>query len=220
MRVCPRCKTPSTIRSRTRWFERPIQALTPARLYRCPACGRRFWARPSSAHAKGRTTVEPDSVVADRGGQEPGRRMEDEDRIIPADSFAPQTAIDDEEPALGVTIKDVVKLSREGVGEAVLVELIEMADVEQPLMRAPLRVPKLSALKRAGVSDQVLLALLRHGRSADGDKLAGAHRIQRSEDESSERLRQEDAHNVPAGRHGHRTGARVRARGKRADARN
>jgi hypothetical protein len=143
--------------------------------------------------------------------------MEDEDRIIPADSFAPQTAIDDEEPALGVTIKDVVKLSREGVGEAVL---IEMADGEQPLMRAPLRVPKLSALKRAGVSDQVLLALLRHGRSADGDKLAGAHRIQRSEDESSERLRQEDAHNVPVGRHAHRTGARVRARGKRADARN
>ena len=220
MRVCPRCSTASPIRSRMRWFERPFRALTPARPYRCPACGRRYWARPSCAHAKGRTTVEPDPVVADRRGQEPGRRQEDTNRIRPTDWFELQTAIDDEQPARGVTLTDVGTLSQAGIGEAVLIELIAMDDIAHPATRFPLSAPKLVELKRARVSDKVLLALLHRGRSADGDRFTAAQRHRRSEDESSDRLPHEDAHSVPAGRHAQRTGARARARASRAGPRN
>ena len=51
-----------------------------------------------------------------------------------------------------------------------LIELIKMDDITYPLDPSRLR-----ALKGAGVSDHVLLALLRSGRSADGD-LPGAAR--------------------------------------------
>ena len=65
--------------------------------------------------------------------------------------------------ARAVTLEEVVELSQAGIGEVVLVELIEMDDIAYLLTPTGLR-----SLKGAGVSDQVLLALLRGGRSADG----------------------------------------------------
>jgi hypothetical protein len=62
--------------------------------------------------------------------------------------------------AWAVTLEDIVELSQAGIGEVVLIELIEMDDIAYPLTPSRLR-----ALKGAGVSDQVLLALLRSGRS-------------------------------------------------------
>ena len=62
-----------------------------------------------------------------------------------------------------ITLKDIVELSQAGIGEVVLIELIKMDDIAYPLTPSRLR-----ALKGAGVSDQVLVALLRSGRSADG----------------------------------------------------
>ncbi len=73
--------------------------------------------------------------------------------------------------ARAVTLEEVVELSQAGIGEVVLIELIEMDDIAYPLTPARLR-----ALKGAGVSDLVLLALLRSGRSADGDGPAVARR--------------------------------------------
>ena len=70
-----------------------------------------------------------------------------------------------------VTLEDVVELLQAGVGDVVLIELIEMDDIAYPLTPSRLR-----ALKGAGVSDQVLLALLRSGRSTDGDRPAAARR--------------------------------------------
>jgi len=196
MRACPRYSTRTPTRSRTRWYERPFRALTPARSYRCLACGRRYWAYPSAAHANGQRPVERDPAVADRRGQGPGR--EDAERIIPTDESELQSAVDDEEPARAITLKDVAELSRASIGEAVL---IEMDDIAYPLTPSKLRVPKLKALKRAGVSDRVLLALLRSGQSADGDRLAAAKRNRRSE----------DARIVRAGSHAQHDGARTRA---------
>ena len=72
--------------------------------------------------------------------------------------------------AHAVTLEDVVELSQAGLGDVVLIELIKMDDITYPLDPSRLR-----ALKGAGVSDHVLLALLRSGRSADGD-LPGAAR--------------------------------------------
>ena len=73
--------------------------------------------------------------------------------------------------AWAVTLEDIVELSQAGIGEVVLIELIEMDDIAYPLTPSRLR-----ALKGAGVSDQVLLALLRSGRSADDDRPAAARR--------------------------------------------
>ena len=73
--------------------------------------------------------------------------------------------------ARAVTLEDVVELSQAGIGEVVLIELIRMDDIAYPLTPSRLR-----ALKGAGLSDQVLLALLRSGRSADGNRLATAQR--------------------------------------------
>ena len=179
MRACPRCKTPVSTRSRMRWYERLFWAVTQARLYRCLACGRRYWARPSSTREKGQTTVDRGPAVADRRGQEPG--PEDAERIIPIGAPA-IPAINDEEPARAATLKDVSELSRAGIGEAVLIELIEMDDIAYPLTGGRLRAPTLRALKRAGVSDMVLVALLRSGRSADGDRLAAAQRNRPTDD--------------------------------------
>jgi hypothetical protein len=63
-----------------------------------------------------------------------------------------------------ITLEDVVELSRVGVGDVVLVELIEIDENTYQLPPARLR-----ALKLAGVSDRVLLALLRSGRVAQED---------------------------------------------------
>ena len=60
--------------------------------------------------------------------------------------------------ARAVTLEEVVELSQAGIGEVVLVELIEMDDIAYLLTPTGLR-----SLKGAGVSDQVLLALLRSG---------------------------------------------------------
>ena len=51
-----------------------------------------------------------------------------------------QPAVDVEEPARAVTHKDIADLSRAGIGEAVLIELIEMDDIAHPLARPRLRV--------------------------------------------------------------------------------
>ena len=72
--------------------------------------------------------------------------------------------------ARAVTLEDVVELSQAGIGEVVLIELIEMDDIAYPLTPSRLR-----ALK-AGLTDQVLLALLRSGRPADGNRIATAQR--------------------------------------------
>ena len=73
--------------------------------------------------------------------------------------------------AWAVTVEDIVELSQAGIGEIVLIELIEMDDIAYPLTPSRLR-----ALKGAGVSDQVLLALLRSGPSADGHRIPTAQR--------------------------------------------
>ena len=73
--------------------------------------------------------------------------------------------------ARAVTLEDVVELSQAGIGEVVLIELIEMDDIAYPLTPSRLR-----SLKAAGLTDQVLLALLRSGRPADGSRIATAQR--------------------------------------------
>ena len=73
--------------------------------------------------------------------------------------------------AQAVTLSDVIELSQAGIGDVVLIELIEMDDVAYPLTP-----PRLRSLKAAGVSDEVLLALLRSGRSVDGNESAVARR--------------------------------------------
>ena len=183
-----------------RWYERPSRPLIKARPYRCVACGRRYWARPFSAHAKGQTTAERGPVFADRQGQELERRNGDAERIVPTDRFELQTAIDidDEEPARAVTLEDIVKLSQAGIGESVLIEMDEIA--------CPIAPSRLNALKRAGTSDQVLLVLLRNS-CADGDRPAAARRPRWSEDESIDRVPHEAARSVRAGDHAHRAGA-------------
>ena len=122
-----------------------------------------------------------------------------------------QPAVDVEEPARAVTHKDIADLSRAGIGEAVLIELIEMDDIAHPLARPRLRVSVLKILKRAGVSDQVLLALLRSERSAAGHRRGAARRTRRSEGESSGRLPLEGARNARASDHVERAGARAHA---------
>jgi hypothetical protein len=76
-------------------------------------------------------------------------------------------------PAAAVTLGEVVELTTAGVGDAVLVELIQMGNQVYDLSPTQLR-----ALKGQGVSDHVLLALLRSGRApeapaADGRQHAG-----------------------------------------------
>ncbi len=73
--------------------------------------------------------------------------------------------------ARAVTLEEVVELSQAGIGEVVLIELIKMDDIAYPLTASRLR-----ALKGAGVSDHVLLALLRSGWSVDGHRTATAQR--------------------------------------------
>lgn len=61
-----------------------------------------------------------------------------------------------------VSLGEVVELTRAGIGDAVVIELIQMDAVVYALTPARLR-----DLKAAGVSDFVLLALLRSGRSGE-----------------------------------------------------
>ncbi len=61
-------------------------------------------------------------------------------------------------PAEAATLQDIVKLTQVGVAATVLIELIDMNPT--PYSLAPSR---LRALQQAGVSDIVLLALLRNG---------------------------------------------------------
>ena len=197
MRACPRCKVRVPKQSRLRWYERVSGLLTRARPYRCLACGRRYWARPSSARTTGLITTKDGAVFADRRGKERGRRKEDAERTIPTDWFELQTDIDDEEPARAVTFKDVIKLSRAGIGEVVLLDLIETDDIACPTTPS-----RLKALKGAGASDQVLLALLRNGRSADDDQPAAARSPRPLEDESIDRvLPHEGVRSMRAARH-------------------
>ena len=60
--------------------------------------------------------------------------------------------------ALAAPLEDIVKLTQVGVADTVLIELIDMNPT--PYSLAPSR---LRALQQAGVSDIVLLALLRNG---------------------------------------------------------
>ncbi len=60
--------------------------------------------------------------------------------------------------AEAATLEDIVKLTQVGVADTVLIELIDMNPT--PYSLAPFR---LRALRQAGVSDIVLLALLRNG---------------------------------------------------------
>jgi len=83
--------------------------------------------------------------------------------------------------ARAVTLKEVVELSQAGIGEVVL---IEMDDIAYPLTPIGLR-----SLKAAGISDQVLLALLRSGRSADGHWPATAQPDERRRTTRSDRCR-------------------------------
>ena len=122
---------------------------------------------------------------------------------------------DEEESAQAVTFKDVVKLSRAGIGEGVLLKLIEMGNIACPITPSQLK-----ALKSAGASDQVLLALLHNERSADDERPAAARRTRRLEDESLDQVPHEGARSVRAAGHLQRAGAvLVPARPVGADAR-
>src|SRR5262245_57051323 len=63
------------------------------------------------------------------------------------------------QPAQALTIRDVVELSRAGLTDDVLVALIEVDAGVFPTDTATLK-----ALKEAGVSDRVMIALIRSGR--------------------------------------------------------
>ena len=66
-------------------------------------------------------------------------------------------------PAGAVTVDDLVELAAAGVGDDVLVELIQLGGERYDLPAARVR-----ELKADGVSDRVLLALLRSGRPRGG----------------------------------------------------
>lgn len=77
--------------------------------------------------------------------------------------------------AAAVTLGEVVELTAAGVGDMVLVELIQMGNQVYELSPSRLR-----ALKGQGVSDQVLLALLRSGRTPEAP--AAGRRLHTSSD--------------------------------------
>ncbi|MCH7749433.1 MAG: hypothetical protein IH939_15200 [Acidobacteria bacterium] len=84
-----------------------------------------------------------------------------------------------------------------------LLDLIETDDIACPTTPS-----RLTALKGAGASDQVLLALVRNGRSADDDRPAAAQSPRPLEDESIDRvLPHEGARSMRAARHAQRAGA-------------
>ena len=60
-----------------------------------------------------------------------------------------------------VSLRDIVELSRAGLGDEVILALIEIDPV-----RYDLDAPRVLELKNAGVSERVLAAMLRSGRSA------------------------------------------------------
>jgi hypothetical protein len=62
-------------------------------------------------------------------------------------------------PASAVTVRDVVELTRAGVGEAVLLALIE---VDRSIF--PIDAATIKELKSSGVSERVILAMVRSGR--------------------------------------------------------
>ena len=144
-------------------------------------------------------TGESDPVVTDRRGRQPGRRKED----VASDWLEPKAPI---EPAIGGALEEVVKLSQAGIGEAVLIELIEADNIAHPMTSV------LTKLKNAGVSDPVLLTLLRSADSAESDTTAAAQRDRRLEEQSLAQAPHEGTRNVPSGRPVQRTGARARAR--------
>ncbi len=60
-----------------------------------------------------------------------------------------------------VSVRDIVELSRAGLGDEVILALIDIDPV-----RYDLDAPRVLELKHAGVSERVLAAMLRSGRSA------------------------------------------------------
>ncbi len=62
-------------------------------------------------------------------------------------------------PAEALTVRDLIELSRAGLGEEVLIALIEVDRRVYPIDPATLK-----SLKEAGVSDRVIVALIRSGR--------------------------------------------------------
>lgn len=63
-----------------------------------------------------------------------------------------------------LTVRDIVELSRAGLGDEVLLALIE---VDRSVF--PIDTPTLKLLKAAGVSDQVILAMVRSARTPVAD---------------------------------------------------
>lgn len=62
--------------------------------------------------------------------------------------------------AQGITVRDIIGLSKAGLGDEVLVALI---DVNQPIF--PVDVETLTSLKDAGVSPRVIIAMIQSGRT-------------------------------------------------------
>lgn len=63
-------------------------------------------------------------------------------------------------PAEAVTVREVIELSKAGVAEEVLLALVEIEPQVFPVDPATVR-----ALKEGGVSDRVIAAMVRHGRT-------------------------------------------------------
>ncbi len=64
-------------------------------------------------------------------------------------------------PAAALTVRDVVELTRAGLGEETLLALI---DVDASVF--PIDAPTLTSLKTAGVSERVIVAMIRSGRNS------------------------------------------------------
>jgi hypothetical protein len=64
-------------------------------------------------------------------------------------------------PAHAVSVADIEQLARAGLGDEVLVALVQTDNTVFPL-----DAPQILALRAAGVSERVIVAMLRNGRSA------------------------------------------------------
>ncbi len=64
-------------------------------------------------------------------------------------------------PAAALTVRDVVELTRAGLGEETLLALI---DVDASVF--PIDAPTLTTLKTSGVSERVIVAMIRSGRNS------------------------------------------------------
>lgn len=63
-------------------------------------------------------------------------------------------------PAAAVNVRDIIELTRAGVGEEILLALVE---VDRSIF--PIDTETLKALKQAGVSERVILAMIRSART-------------------------------------------------------